>query len=98
MTIFNSGFKVIIVLPAVVGVWTALAGGLVDDLDFTIPLTDIEIELQNPLEQFANIVATIVDVMPWFEIIYELMLAGIVIKLMLFFFSIFIKVVGILVS
>jgi len=90
--------KITTLVPIILAVWTLLIGGSVKDLDLQIPFSDIVIPLQTPLELIADTMASIINLMPWFEVIYNLFIAGIVIKFMLILFELFWKVITLLFS
>jgi len=51
-------------------------------LGIDIAVTEMPFGMQEPLEFFANGLATIVDTMPWFEVILDIMIWGVQLKLL----------------
>jgi len=55
---------------------------LTQTLGISIQVTEMPFGIQEPLEFFANGLATIVDTMPWFEVILDVMIWGVQLKLL----------------
>jgi len=75
--------KYVLLIPAIVIVWTALIGGTVESLIITLPLTDQTIDLQTPTDYFANVIATIIDIMPFMQPVLTVFFWGFQIKMLL---------------
>jgi len=86
---FNFGAKFIIVLPAIFIVWELLVGATVTELPYG---------LQPALETFANGIALAVDTLPMMEVIFDIMIMGVQIKLLLLTIEIFKWVVSLFTS
>jgi hypothetical protein len=94
MSSFLTPLKFTIIIPIIVVVWTIIIGGPVEDLNLSLPFTDQTLNLQEPLEYFSNVIATVVDVMPWMEIIFNIIVYGIIIKFILVIVDLFWRLIG----
>jgi len=74
------GAKFVFLVPLIVISWTLLIGGPVDELPFGA---------QTPVNAFAYVVSQLIVVAPWLEVIYDIIIAGIQIKIMLMVVEIF---------
>jgi len=94
LSFLNIPIKFVWLVPAIILGWTLLIGGPVTDLDLSFPFTDIELPLQEPLQMFADTIASLVTVLPFMEVIFNVFVWGIQIKLMLIIVDIIWRVVG----
>lgn len=92
------GLKVTLVVPAIGIIFTVVFGGLVTTMDFTLPGTDTEVQLQDALVHAANIIATVINVMPWMEAVFNVIVAGIAIKFFIIMFEVMWKVISLFMS
>jgi len=74
------GTRFVFLIPIIVIAWTILIGGTVTELPFGS---------QTAINAFAYIVHQIIEVLPWLEIIYDLMIAAIQIKILLMIVELF---------
>jgi len=81
--------KYVLLLPAITIAWTILIGG---------PVTELPFGMQEPLEFFANQLAMIRDFMPWMEVIFQVFLIGVQVKLFMLTADIIFRVIGIFVQ
>jgi len=72
--ILNLGIKFAILFPAVVFGWTLLIGG---------PVTEMPFGLEEPVQLMASSIAFIIHIMPWMEIVLDIMIYGLQFKLMI---------------
>lgn len=92
------GLKVAVVVPAIGIVFTVVFGGLVTTMDVTIPGTGTTLEIQDALEYMANVIATVINVLPWMEAIFNVIIAGIAIKFFIIMFELMWRVISLFMS
>jgi len=76
LAFLNFGARFTVLIPLIVVTWSLLIGGTVTEMPFG---------LQESLQYFADTIAVIVDTMPWMEVILDIMLWGLQIKMVLMF-------------
>jgi len=89
LSFLNFGAKWTLILPAI---------GLAYVMAFGQPVTEMPYGLQEPLELFANGIAVAVDTLPMMEVLFDIMIWGIQIKLLLISIEIFKWVVSLFMS
>lgn len=90
--------KFVLLVPAIVFAWSLLIGGTVQDLNISIPLTSTTIDLQTPTVLLADTIASIINIMPFMEVVFDILLAGLQIKILLVVVQLFFRIIGIFVQ
>jgi len=73
------GAKFTVLIPLII---VSIEFILSQTMGISIQVTEMPFGMQEPLEFFANGLATIVDTMPWFEVILDIMIWGVQLKLL----------------
>jgi len=90
--------KFVLLFPAVVLAWTLVIGGPVTDLNLSLPFMEGSLDLQTPLELIADTMASLIAIMPWLEPMYQVLVWGLQIKVVLILVDIIWKVLSIFVQ
>jgi len=90
--------KFVLLVPAIVIAWSLLIGGTVQDLNISIPLTDTNIDLQTPTVFFADTIATIISILPFMDVVFQVLLIGIQFKILMIVVSLFFRIIGMFVQ
>jgi len=90
--------KFVYLIPAITIAWSLLIGGTVTSLDISIPFTDTNIPLDSVVQLIADQLATIVNIMPFMEIVFTIFIWGIQVKIMLFIVELYWKITSIFVQ
>jgi len=83
----NFGKIFVFLIPALVIGWTLAIGGPVSEMPFGI---------QGPLEIFADKIASLIAIFPWLEIVFDIFIYGLQIKIILLSLEIIKFVIGII--
>jgi len=68
----NLGTKFTLIIPMVIVLWTVVIGG---------PVTEMPFDTQNALQLFANTIHSAIDIMPFLDPMWNVLLWGIQIKI-----------------
>jgi uncharacterized membrane protein len=74
LSFLNFGAKFVLLVPAIVLVWTIVIGG---------PVTEMPFGVQDELQFFSNMLAMVVDILPFMDVVFNVIIWGIQIKLVL---------------
>jgi hypothetical protein len=92
------GAKFVFLIPILVIVWTIIIGGPVNDLVLNLPFSETDLDLQSPLEFFANTIASLLTFMPWLEPMFNVIIWAIQIKFLFVIIEIFWRVTSIVMA
>jgi len=98
LAFLNIGARFTVLIPLIVISWSLIMGLGEEDVLFGGVITEMPFGLQDSLQFFANTIAVIVYTMPWFEVIFDIMLWGVQIKLLLMSVSLFRWIISLFVN
>jgi len=89
LSFLNVAPKLIILFPIITVTWAVIIGGTVSEMPFG---------MQPALQMLADSLASLINIMPWLEVVFDVFIYGLQIKLLLLGVQLFQWILGLIVQ